>query len=102
MASGQNHVIELNHLHHVSLETMDTGAIYVHSINWLSGHGVVIRHNFIHDVIGRSGKAGQWRRPYFAWGIYLDWTAMGVHRQRQHRRAHAARAAFISTTGATT
>ena len=78
MATGQNHVIELNHIHHVSLETMDTGAIYVMSLNWLWGHGTVIRHNFIHDVIGRSGKAGKWLAPYFAWGIYLDWTAMGV------------------------
>ncbi len=78
MFSGQNHVIELNHIHHVSLETMDTGAIYGGSMNWLSAHGTVIRHNFIHDVIGRSGKSGTWVSPYFAWGIYLDWTAMGV------------------------
>jgi parallel beta-helix repeat protein len=78
MFGGQNHVIELNHIHHVSLETMDTGAIYGGSLNWLSAHGCVIRHNFIHDVIGRSGKVGKWLAPYFAWGIYLDWTAMGV------------------------
>lgn len=78
MFSGQNHLIELNHIHDVCLETMDTGAIYGGSLNWLSAHGCVIRHNFIHDVIGRSGKAGKWLSPYFAWGIYLDWTAMGV------------------------
>ena len=77
-SAGQNHVIELNHIHHVCLETMDTGAIYGGSLNWLSAHGTIIRHNFIHDVIGRSGKAGKWLSPYFAWGIYLDWTAMGV------------------------
>lgn len=76
--SGQNHLIERNHIHHVCQETMDTGAIYGSSLNWLSAHGTVIRHNFIHDVIGRSGKAGKWLSPYFAWGIYLDWTAMGV------------------------
>lgn len=76
--SGQNHVIEGNHIHHVSLETMDTGAIYGGSLNWLSAHGVVIRNNFIHDVIGRSGKSGKWLSPFFAWGVYLDWTAMGV------------------------
>lgn len=75
---GQNHVIELNHIHHVSLETMDTAAIYGNSLNWLSAHGCVVRHNFIHDVIGRSGKSGKWLSPYFAWGIYLDWTPMGV------------------------
>ncbi len=75
---GQSHVIELNHIHHVSLETVDTGAIYGGSMNWLSAHGVIIRNNFIHDVIGRGGKSGNWVSPYFAWGIYLDWTAMGV------------------------
>ena len=78
MFGGQNHVIELNHIYHVSLETMDTGAIYGGSMNWLSAHGTVIRNNLIHDVIGRSGKSGAWVSPYFAWGIYLDWTAMGV------------------------
>ena len=78
MFGGQNHIIELNHIYHVSLETMDTGAIYGGSMNWLSAHGTVIRHNFIQDVIGRSGKPGTWVSPYFAWGIYLDWTAMGV------------------------
>ncbi|OHE77641.1 MAG: hypothetical protein A2107_00340 [Verrucomicrobia bacterium GWF2_62_7] len=78
MVTGQKHIIELNRIHHISLETMDTAAIYVMSLNWLSAHGTVIRNNFIHDVIGRSGKAGKWLAPYFAWGIYLDWTTMGV------------------------
>ncbi|MBT3379634.1 MAG: hypothetical protein HN406_28815 [Lentisphaerae bacterium] len=75
---GNDHLIELNDLHHVSLETTDTGAIYGGSLNWLSGHGVAIRHNFIHDVIGRGRRNGEWRAPFFGWGIYLDWTAMGV------------------------
>lgn len=39
------------------------GAICGCSLNWLSAHGCVIRHNFIHDVIGRSGKAGKWLSP---------------------------------------
>ena len=77
MFRGNNNIIELNHMHHVSLETMDTGAVYGGSLSWLGGHGTIIRHNFIHDVIGRSGKDGRWLSPYFAWGIYLDWTAMG-------------------------
>ncbi|MEW6359363.1 MAG: right-handed parallel beta-helix repeat-containing protein [Planctomycetota bacterium] len=77
--SGNNHIIELNHIHHVSLETEDTGAIYGGSWSWLSAHGVVIRHNLIHDVIGCGRKGGEWKSPYFAWGIYLDWTAMSVH-----------------------
>ncbi len=74
---GNRNTIERNHLHHVCLDTMDTGAIYGMSLNWFSAHGTVIRHNFIHDVIGRSGKDGTWRSPYYAWGIYLDWSAMG-------------------------
>jgi len=75
---GNNNVIELNHLHHASLETSDTGAIYGGSLSWLGGHGTVIRHNFIHDIIGCGRRHGEWWSPYFAWGIYLDWTAMGV------------------------
>jgi len=75
---GNNNVIELNHLYRASLETSDTGAIYGGSLNWLSAHGTVIRHNFIHDVVGRGRRKGEWWAPFYAWGIYLDWTAMGV------------------------
>ena len=79
VASGCDYVIELNHLHHVSLETTDTGAIYCSAWDWRGTHGSVIRYNFIHDVIGRGRVNGEWRAPYFAWGIYLDWSAMGTH-----------------------
>jgi hypothetical protein len=75
---GNDHIIELNELHHVSLETTDTGAIYGGSLNWLSAHGVTIRHNWIHDVIGCGRRNGEWLTPFYAWGIYLDWTAMGT------------------------
>ena len=75
---GNNNIIELNHMHHVSLETSDTGAIYGGSLNWLSAHGTVIRYNYIHDAIGCGRRNGEWRAPFYAWGIYLDWTAMGV------------------------
>ncbi len=75
---GNRHRIELNHIHDVSLETTDTGAIYGGSLDWRSAHGVVIRHNRIERVVG-CGRRGQgWASPYYAWGIYLDWTAMGV------------------------
>ncbi len=74
---GNRNIIERNHLHHLCLDTMDTGAIYGMSLDWISAHGTVIRDNFIHDIIGRSGKNGKWRSPYYAWGIYLDWSAMG-------------------------
>ena len=79
VASGCDYVIELNHLHHVSLETTDTGAIYCNAWDWRGTQGAVIRYNFIHDVIGRGRVSGEWRAPYFAWGIYLDWSASGTH-----------------------
>jgi hypothetical protein len=79
VASGCDYVIELNHLHHVSLETTDTGAVYCSAWDWRGTHGSVIRYNFIHDVIGRGRVNGEWRAPHFAWGIYLDWSAMGTH-----------------------
>jgi parallel beta-helix repeat protein len=78
MAGGCDHLIELNHLHHVCQETTDTGAIYVGAMDWRSTQGFVIRHNLIHDVIGRGRVNGQWRAPYYAWGIYLDWSASGT------------------------
>ena len=78
LIDGNHNLIEANHLHHASLETSDTGAIYVGSLSWITGHGTVIRHNFIHDVIGFGRRNNQWQSPFFGFGIYLDWTAMGV------------------------
>lgn len=78
MFSGANIVVEGNRIERVSLETMDTAAIYGGSLNWLHGHGCVVRGNVVKDVIGRSGKARVWKSPFFAWGIYLDWSAMGI------------------------
>ena len=75
---GNNNIIELNHLHHASLETSDTGAIYGGSANWLSSHGTIIRHNYIHDIVGCGRRKGEWRSPFYTWGIYLDWSATGV------------------------
>jgi parallel beta-helix repeat protein len=77
--SGNKHLIELNHLHHSSLETEDTGAIYGSSYSWLSGPGTVIRYNFVHDAIGfgRHRDTGEWTSPYFSWGIYCDWSPSG-------------------------
>lgn len=78
MFGGNHNLIEANHLHHASLETSDTGAIYGGSLSWITGHGTVIRHNFIHDMIGFGRRNNQWQSPFYGWGIYLDWTAMGV------------------------
>jgi parallel beta-helix repeat protein len=78
MFSGANLVVEGNRIERVSLETMDTAAIYGGSLDWRHGHGCIVRGNVVKDVIGRSGKAGVWKSPFFAWGIYLDWSAMGM------------------------
>ena len=78
MFGGNRNLIDANHLHHASLETSDTGAIYGGSLSWITGHGTVIRHNFIHDMIGFGRRNSQWQSPFYGWGIYLDWSAMGV------------------------
>jgi hypothetical protein len=75
---GNNHVVELNHIHHVNLETEDTGAIYAGGRDWLSPRGTVIRHNLIEDSMGFGFEGGRWRSPHFAFGIYLDDNAAGV------------------------
>ena len=78
MFGGANLLVEGNRIERVSLETMDTAAIYGGSLNWLHGHGCIVRGNVVKDVIGRSGKSAVWKSPFFAWGIYLDWSAMGI------------------------
>lgn len=59
---GNEHVIELNEVHHVALETSDVGAIYT-GRDWAS-RGNVVRHNFIHHLTS-FGQVG-------AMGVYLD------------------------------
>jgi hypothetical protein len=76
--SGNDQVIEYNHIHHVCLETADAGAIYTLGRDWITARGSVIRYNYIHDVIGYGFDKGQWVSPYFAWGIYLDDNAAGI------------------------
>ena len=75
--TGNNHVLEYNHMRHLALETEDVGATYCGGRDWLSPRGSVIRYNFIHDVLG-YGWNGKWTSPYFAWGIYLDDNSGGV------------------------
>ncbi|MDX9975432.1 MAG: right-handed parallel beta-helix repeat-containing protein, partial [FCB group bacterium] len=45
---GNNHVIELNEIHHTGMETDDSGAFYMGRNP--SERGTVIRHNFWHDI----------------------------------------------------
>ena len=60
--SGNDHIIELNEIHHVCLESNDAGAIYA-GRDW-SMRGTVIRHNFMHHVTGF--------RNHGCVGVYLD------------------------------
>lgn len=76
--TGNSHVIEYNHLHHLCLETEDTGAMYTGGRDWISARGTVVRYNYIHDIYGFGQEKGKWVSPFFAWGIYLDDNTGGV------------------------
>ena len=78
MFSGNNLVIEYNHIRHMNLETEDTGAVYTGGRDWISSRGTVIRYNYFHDILGFGRKDGKWVSPYFAWGVYLDDNTGGV------------------------
>jgi hypothetical protein len=76
--SGNNLVIEYNHIRHVNLETADTGAVYTGGRDWLGSRGTVIRHNYFHDIIGFGNENGRWVSPHYCWGVYLDDNTGGV------------------------
>ncbi|MGO8714041.1 MAG: right-handed parallel beta-helix repeat-containing protein, partial [Rhizomicrobium sp.] len=78
MFSGNNLVIEYNHMHHVNLETEDTGVVYTGGRDWISSRGTVIRYNYMHDSIGFGQENGKWISPHFSWGVYLDDNTGGV------------------------
>jgi len=59
---GNDHVIELNEIHHVCEESNDAGAIYS-GRDWTM-RGTVIRHNFLHHINGFRGRG--------CVGVYLD------------------------------
>ena len=78
--AGNNHMIEYNRLHNLSLEIADTSAIYSGGRNWLDSRGSTIRYNYISDVIGFGweSKKGEYTSPHYSWGIYLDDNTGGV------------------------
>lgn len=78
MFSGNNLVIEYNHIRHMNLETCDTGAVYTGGRDWISSRGTVIRYNYLHDMLGYGMEKGKWVSPFFAWGVYLDDNTGGV------------------------
>ena len=59
---GNEHVLELNEIHHVAQETSDVGAFYT-GRDWTT-RGNLLRWNYIHDL-GQMGAVG-------TMGIYLD------------------------------
>lgn len=59
---GNDHIIELNEIHDVCLESNDAGAMYT-GRNWTM-RGNVVRNNYLYDINGYLGKGSV--------GIYLD------------------------------
>lgn len=78
MFSGNNLILEYNHIRHMNLETSDTGAVYTGGRDWISSRGTVIRYNYFHDILGYGYEHGKWQSPFFAWGVYLDDNTGGV------------------------
>jgi hypothetical protein len=75
---GNDHLFEYNHIRHCTLETADTGAIYSWQVDWTK-RGTVMRHNYLHDIIGFGQENGIWTYPHMNWGIYLDDGTCGTH-----------------------
>jgi hypothetical protein len=59
---GNEHLIELNEIHRVCMESNDAGAMY-NGRDWTQ-RGTVVRHNFLHDINGFRGQG--------CVGVYLD------------------------------
>ena len=60
--SWNDHIMEFNEIHHVCLESNDAGAIYS-GRDWTM-RGTVVRHNYLHHIVGFQGKG--------CVGVYLD------------------------------
>jgi len=96
MMSGFGRVIiEYNELHHLSLETCDTGGItanrwYTYEKDPDLCRGNIVRFNCIRDVIGCGAYDKKWEPvgsakaggkisvPYYGWAIYFDNAPMNV------------------------
>ncbi len=76
--SGNNLIVEYNHLHHLCLETQDGGAIYTGGRDWISSRGSKWRYNLIHDVIGCGQESGGLKHPWFTFGLYPDDNSGGL------------------------
>ncbi|CAN5855642.1 hypothetical protein BH11VER1_BH11VER1_19370 [soil metagenome] len=76
--SGNNIIVEYNHLHHLVMETQDGGAIYTGGRDWISSRGSVWRYNRIHDIVGCGQEADGLKHPWFTFGLYPDDNTGGV------------------------
>lgn len=76
--SGNNIIVEYNHMHHLVLETQDGGAIYTGGRDWISSRGSVWRYNRIHDIVGCGQEADGLKHPWFTFGLYPDDNTGGV------------------------
>lgn len=80
LLGGNDNLVEFNIVHHVNLQSGDTGGIYFCSRDWTQ-RGNIIRYNIFHHC-GGFGKTNSWapvrdgkvefKYPHFTWGIYLD------------------------------
>ena len=76
--SGNNIIVEYNHMHHVMLETQDGGAVYTGGRDWISSRGSIWRYNHIHDIIGCGQEKDGLHVPWFSFGLYPDDNTGGV------------------------
>ena len=76
--SGNNIIVEYNHLHHLVLETQDGGAVYTGGRDWISSRGSAWRYNRAHDIIGCGQEADGLHVPWFTFGLYPDDNTGGV------------------------
>ena len=72
LLGGNDHIIEYNEIHHVCLQTGDSGAFYM-GRDWTM-RGNVVRFNYFHDLGGGAGLVGY----HDVMAIYLDDTAAGT------------------------
>ena len=72
---GNDHLIELNEIHHVLTESDDAGAIY--SGRRLTYWGNIVRYNYLHDIQGLPPEKTRFRR-ILTHGVYLDDALSGI------------------------
>lgn len=67
LMGGNDHVVELNEIHHVCLQTGDAGAVYMGRDMTMRGN--LIRHNYFHDIARAIGGSNGF---VDVMAVYLD------------------------------